>query len=167
MEMLQANDYRGIRIDRARLDEQELLDAALEQVAENIDLRFSQDAIDQRALILLRNWLAQTRYHNFSNGRYTEIVFDMQRNPEEYQGRFQSEALRELREEYILQAVIDAEALEVTQQELDAEASAIAVRQHTSIADIKHILGEDFSLLRRDLLLKKARELICDNAVLN
>lgn len=166
MEMLQTTDYRNIRIDRTRLDAEELLDAVLEQIAENIGLRFSQEDIDQQAMILLRNWLAQTRYSNFSNGRYTEIVFDMQRNPEEYQGRFQSEALRELREERILQAVIDAEALEVTQQELDAEASAIAVRQHTSIADIKHILGEDFSLLRRDLLLKKARELICDNAVL-
>lgn len=166
METLQAKDYRGLRIERARLEEEELLDAALEQVSENIDLRFSPEDIDTRAMLLLRNWLAQTRYNNFSNGRYTEIVFDMQRNPEDYQDRFRRDALRELREERILQAVIDAEALEVSQQELESEASAMAARQHASLSELRQILGEDLSLLRRDLLLKKAREIICDSAVL-
>ena len=48
------------------------------------------------------------------------------------------------------------------QEELEAEAAAIARRQNTTVAELKRFLGEDLAMLQSDLKKRKAAAWACE-----
>ncbi|GHU66060.1 hypothetical protein AGMMS49983_14940 [Clostridia bacterium] len=65
-------------------------------------------------------------------------------------------ARKQVKTELVLEEVIRKENFEVTAEELEAEAKAMAERQQTTVEDVKRFFGEDLSLLKKDILLRKA-----------
>ncbi len=62
--------------------------------------------------------------------------------------------------EKYLDQVIAEKGMGVSGAELEAEAEAVAARQGTTVAQLRMFLGSGFEGLRRDLLRKKAMELV-------
>lgn len=60
------------------------------------------------------------------------------------------------KEALVLRSLLTEHQFTVTPQELEAEAEALAHRQHTTVDELRRFLGPELSLLRRDLLEQKA-----------
>ncbi|GHU66027.1 hypothetical protein AGMMS49983_14840 [Clostridia bacterium] len=114
-----------------------------EQVEEEVDLWVS--ALQQRMIL------------DMDPGEY----IDMMNN--EFPARieeYRKDVVRNLKTDLFLKQLIEKENFEVTAEELEAEARAIAGRQNTSIEMVKSFLGEDLRSVKYDLQVKKAIEFI-------
>ncbi|WP_249029844.1 trigger factor [Tannockella kyphosi] len=63
----------------------------------------------------------------------------------------------------ILAAIVDAESLEVTEAETDAEIEEIAKVYNKEVAEVKQIFGANMDRIEDDLLMRKALQLVKDN----
>ena len=59
--------------------------------------------------------------------------------------------------EWILNAVIDREKLTVSFQELEEMAIKLAEQEQTTLEMVQRFMGEDYALLKKDALYKKAK----------
>ena len=69
-------------------------------------------------------------------------------------------AIFEAKEPLVLAKIIALYEIDVTSEELEIEAKKVAHRQGTSIESVKRFFGDDFSMLRRDIVERKAMELV-------
>ena len=65
-------------------------------------------------------------------------------------------AMFEAKAPLVLKELIAKLSIEVSHEELEAEAKAMAERQNSSVEAIKYFFGDDLSMLRRDCLERKA-----------
>lgn len=70
-------------------------------------------------------------------------------------------ALFEAKEPRVLKAIIAEQGFEATSAELEAEAAAVAERQHSTVEELKRFFGDDLAMLKRDVVEAKAREWAC------
>lgn len=63
----------------------------------------------------------------------------------------------------ILGAIVKAEALEVSEAEVDAEIEEIAKVYNKEVAEVKQIFGANMDRISEDLLMRKALQLVKDN----
>ena len=73
------------------------------------------------------------------------------------------QAEKQLKARLALEAVAKAEALEISDEELDAEYQLLASNYNMDIAQIKEFVEPD--MIRADVLVRKAMKLVKDNAV--
>lgn len=168
MPAFKETDYKKILMDAeeaSAANTEELPEGVLLEIAERAGFKITQEEIDQEAALLMRGYLAQMRYHSFSKGNYADQFLDAYLHKDELTERFQKQAICELLEEEILREVIFNEQLTVAKEELEAEGQAIAVRQNTTMDEVRRFMGEDLSMLESDLLKRKARALIRSAAV--
>ena len=74
------------------------------------------------------------------------------------------EVTRDFKVDKILKAVIELEKIEVSFEELEEEAKAIAERDNTTLEFVQRFMGSDYAMLKSDILKKKARKFLYDNA---
>lgn len=162
MKTLSQKHYKGIVVNGADQfqSQDELIDAILNGIARTAGIVIPQDVIDQEAKLLMQAYLAQMRYAKLSSGGYLPTLRTITENQEAYQEYFQDLAVRELQREQVLREIIEAETLTVTQEELEAEAAAIAARQEITVQEVKAFMGDDLAMLKPDLLKRKARQLV-------
>ena len=76
----------------------------------------------------------------------------------EMEEELRAAALFEAKEPLVLRDLTEKFDVEVTPEELLAEAEAMAKRQNTTLDEIKRYLGDDLALLERDVRENKLRE---------
>ena len=62
----------------------------------------------------------------------------------------------------VLKEIIAQQGITATRNELEAEAQAIAEREGSTIEMVKRFFGEDYALLERDVLERKAIDWACE-----
>lgn len=126
---------------------------ALEVLARQYGIEAPQNAVDEEISALEQEFHYRLRYEGLA-GRYLA--------PEEiqtYLDELPAEAARRVRARLAVERLIRESGITVTQEELEAEAVAVAVRQNMPLEQVKDFLGKDLASLRRDLLERKAIEL--------
>lgn len=73
-------------------------------------------------------------------------------------------AFYEAKYDLVIKDIIDRQQFPVTQEELEAEAEAIARRQSSTVEMVKRFFGEDLKMLERDIRIRKAEDWICGQA---
>ena len=67
----------------------------------------------------------------------------------------------------ILMGIVEAEKIEVTEDEMEEEIKVMAIQYQTTADKIKEMIGmENLTFLEKDLKVKKAIQFIYDNAVI-
>ena len=62
----------------------------------------------------------------------------------------------------VLKEIIAQQGITTTQDELEAEAQAMAEREGSTIEMVKRFFGDDFAMLERDVLERKAIDWACE-----
>lgn len=143
---------------RAKLEE-----AVLNKLADLNDIEVPQSKVDNEVNGKVLELYQQLRYDSLTTGN---PHFFMHQEVEEQMEEIRADAYRQVKTEMLLQRIIEQEQLEVTQAELEAEARAMARRQQIPVERVFDFFGNDLSLLRGDLLIRKAIDLICDSAII-
>ena len=144
--------------------ETKMQDAALGKVVEANDVEVPivmvQDEMDRMAQELDQ----QLRYQGMSLGQYLEFVG---KDIAEFRDELKPDAERQVKTRMILMGIVEAEKIEVTEDEMEEEIKVMAIQYQTTADKIKEMIGvENLTFLEKDLKVKKAIQFIYDNAVI-
>lgn len=128
------------------------------QFAANYPLEVPQNAWDAQLDRLILEEKQRMQYETLTG---TFIHLQPHVELAEQMEYLRAQALVQAKEQLVLQAILREQAFTITQQELEAEAAAMAQRQNTTVDSIRRFFGKDFSLLRNDLLQRKAIAWAC------
>lgn len=80
----------------------------------------------------------------------------------EQEAELRAAAVFEAKAPRVLKEIIAQQGITTTRDELEAEARAIAEREGSTIEMVKRFFGEDYALLKRDVLERKAMDWACE-----
>lgn len=169
MQKISVKDYKGVEVEwvntapSARNAEMRLKDAILDKVLEANDIEVPRDLVDDEIRRMTLDLNHRMKYEVLASGGYLDFSRD---DVAERMEKIKEEAFKLVKTRLVLKAIIEAENLEVTLEELEEEAKAISVRQQMPIEMVKDFLGEDLEMLKDDLLVRKAISFINANAVI-
>jgi len=135
-------------------------EALLDQVTENMTCDIPEEMVDFRTQQMLDDYVQRVTSQGISFEQYqamTGISADMLKL-QAHEG-----ALRQVKVDLALAAVAQAEGIEVTQEDMDAECARLAEQYGMEAEKVKEIVPE--SDLKKDLSNQKAAKIIFDTAV--
>ncbi len=80
----------------------------------------------------------------------------------EQEAELREAAVFEAKAPRVLKEIIAQQGITTTQDELEAEAQAMAEREGSTIEMVKRFFGDDFAMLERDVLERKAIDWACE-----
>ncbi|MDD6042319.1 MAG: trigger factor [Eubacteriaceae bacterium] len=103
----------------------------------------------------------QLRYQGLSLAQYLEFV---QKKPEEFREDLREDATKRVATRIILRSIAAAEEIKIGTDELDAEIKNMAEMYHVPEEQVVSMIGGNMDFFVQDLEVKKAIDMIYDNA---
>ena len=141
----------------------QMKDAALMKVVEANEVEVPAVMIEDEMDRMAGELDQQLRYQGLSLAQYMEFTG---KSMDEFRTELRPDAERQVKTRIILMGIVEAEKIEVTEEELEEEIKVMAVQYQMTAEKVKELIGEDnLGFLKKDLQVKKAIEFIFDNAV--
>lgn len=134
--------------------------AAIEQAAKNMEAELPESMIEEQVDKEMERFDYNLRQQGASLEQYAKM---MGGDVKAFRGYMRPAAESRLRSDILLSAVADAEKLEVTDEELEAEYNKVAETYQMEIAKLKELVKPEE--LKDEILVRKAGKLITDSAV--
>lgn len=134
--------------------------AVIEKFAKNYQIQAPQDQVENEIEQMTMEAFHQIKYRSILSGNEVDLS---EADIAGLLGEIREEAVVSVLERLVIAKVLETERFEISQEELETEAAAIAARQQISVDMVKSFFGEDLSLLRRDLLEKKVSRSLSEN----
>ena len=138
--------------------------AVVDKIIENAQIDIPQPMIDTQAkqmvdryaMDIQRAGLTMEMYMQYTGMRIDDLVAQMK-----------PQALKNIQSRLVLEAVAKAEAMEVSEEELEAEFARMSEQYGMEVEKIKEMMGEvDIESIKSDLLANRALEFVAAQAVL-
>lgn len=126
---------------------------AFSRYAAHSPLEPAPEAVEQELELLILEEKQRMQYETLTGAA---IHLQPQLELEEAMDELRRQAQRLAREALVLRTLLAEQEFTITPQELEAEAEALAQRRSTTVEELRRFLGQELSLLRRDLLERKA-----------
>jgi FKBP-type peptidyl-prolyl cis-trans isomerase (trigger factor) len=136
-------------------------DEAWHRFVEDYDIEVSPEAIENERRLIELDIRHRMQYDRLTGG--DAHVFPSQELADQEEELTRA-ATFEAKEPLVLRALQEQLQLTVTDEELEAEAAALAERNGTSPEAVRGFFGDDLSMLRRDVLRRKAIDWALDHA---
>ncbi|MCL2827786.1 MAG: trigger factor [Oscillospiraceae bacterium] len=160
LEAYKKNIKTRLTKERADRADAQYKDDIMKQAVENMSVEVPDAMVDQT----LDNMMQEFYYNISSQGMDPEQYLGMMgMNVEGFRESSRGTAEARVLTRLLLDAVIDAEAIAVSDEELEAEYARLAEQYGVEIDIVKK--RADADLLTEDLKRQKAADLICDSAV--
>ena len=156
---MESRYYDGVAIKRT-VDREAMRDAALRRAVELAPFDVPEEAVESEYRLLLADFRQRLTYDSMATGRPVYTYEGL----EERMAGLRDEALFQVKAQMVLTDIIRQEGLTVSSEELEEEGRAIAQRQGVPLEEVKNFLGADLSLVKTDLLERKAMDLIVERA---
>ena len=156
---MESKYYDGVAIKRT-VDREAMRDAALRRAVELAPFDVPEEAVESEYRLLLADFRQRLTYDSMATGRPVYTYEGL----EERMAGLRDEALFQVKAQMVLTDIIRQEGLTVSSEELEEEGRAIAQRQGVPLEEVKNFLGADLSLVKTDLLERKAMDLIVERA---
>lgn len=137
----------------------EISDERLHELANQYGIKISPKDLEQETSLLLQQRLHQLKYQGLETGDFKDLIFA---DREQLITDLMPEAHRNLMLEAVLKAVIKDQQLEATAEELEQEAQRLADQESTTLDFVRSFFGDDYALLKRDVLERKALAIIAE-----
>lgn len=131
------------------------------RMIEEREFSFEEEEIEQEAEALYIGTLKQMQYARMF-GDADEAMAPAP-DPDKLRSQIRREVIRERQENQILREIIEREGLTVSPEECEGRARQIAAEQGTDLSMVRMFFGEDYSGLKQELLMEKAREVLKNN----
>jgi len=146
--------------ERSKAVEQAFETAAVEKAAENATMELPESLVEEELDRQMNNFAFQLQNSGMSIEQYAKM---MGGDLNTMRKAFRPAAEKQARAEVTLRAIIEAEHLEVSEEEVEAEYQNLADAYHMELERVKALAGVDS--LRQDLQVRKAVKLIAESAV--
>lgn len=133
--------------------------AVLEQLVENMECEVPDGMVERQTDQLMEDYAMRLRSQGITLDNYMTM---MGMTPEAMRASARPSALRQVQIELALTAVAQAENIQVSDEECDAEAGKLAEQYNMPVDQVKATVTVDS--LRKDLTLRKANDLVLSSA---
>ena len=144
---------------RAQQAQADFENKVMEQLVANMECEIPDGMVDVQLDKLMEDYAMRLQSQGISMEDYQKM---MGVNRDIIRDSARPSALRQVQMELALTAVAQAENLEVTQEEFEAEYDRLAKQYNIPVEQVKAAVGEED--LKKDLLLKKASDLVLAQA---
>ncbi len=134
---------------------------AIEQAAKNAEIDVPEEMIDNEVERMVNELDQQLRAQGLNLDLYQQLTGQKLDDMKE---TMRDDAEKRVRASLTIEAIAEAENIEVTEEEIDEELNKMAEMYNMSVEKIKEILGSTDSV-KNDLRFNKAVQLLVDNAV--
>lgn len=146
--------------ERSKAVDQAFETAAVEKAAENATMELPEALVEEELDRQMNNFAFQLQNSGMSIEQYAKM---MGGDLNTMRKAFRPAAEKQARAEVTLRAIIEAEHLEVSEEEVEAEYQNLADTYHMELERVKALAGVDS--MRQDLQVRKAVKLIAGSAV--
>lgn len=146
--------------ERSKAVDQAFETAAVEKAAENATMELPEALVEEELDRQMNNFAFQLQNSGMSIEQYAKM---MGGDLNTMRKAFRPAAEKQARAEVTLRTIIEAEHLEVSEEEVEAEYQNLADTYHMELERVKALAGVDG--MRQDLQVRKAVKLIAESAV--
>ena len=132
-------------------------DQTIDALIEKFGIAIDEQAVAEEAELRAQQRLHALKYEGLRTGSFADYYRAALSGADD---SLLVEARRAVGLDALISRVIDTYAIEATAEELEAEADRIAEAEGASKAMVRGFFGEDLSLLKRDVLERKALDLL-------
>ncbi len=159
LEELKADLTKKLTEKRTEQVEREYQNAILEQLVNNMTVEIPEAMITYRADKLINDYASRISGAGMDFDEYLQM---MGMTPDTLRSDARETATNQIKSELALEAVAEAEHIEVTEEEMEAEIKKLAEQYKMEVDQIKEALSE--ADLRHDLMIEKANDFVMANA---
>lgn len=139
-------------------------DKVLEAVAGLLTIEIPEKMVDTEVEGMLREFDQQLRQQGLSLEQYVQFTGG---NLDELKGHMREDALARVKTGLVIEKVMDQEAVEVTDEDVENELDKIAELQKRDKEEIRKLFAQDnYDYLKSNLKSRKTVDLLVDNAKL-
>lgn len=139
-------------------------DNALGKVYESNDIEIPDVMVEDEINNMMQEFDQQLKAQGMDLQKYFEYLG---KDPSEFRGELKDDAFKRVKTRLIVGAIVDVEKIEASEEEIEKEIELMAIQYQLEAAKIKEMLGaENLGFLTKDITMKKAVDLIFDNAVI-
>ena len=135
---------------------------AIDKVIENATMDIADAQVEDMQHRMRDEFAQNLQYQGIKLEQYMQIVNVTE---DELMERFKPQALKRIQQRAVLEAVVKAEDIEATDEEVDEELTKMAEQYQMKLEDIKGFMGDaEIASMKKDVAVKKAAQLIVDAA---
>lgn len=155
--MLQDNkiQYKGLKLNETYGSAEEKAELLLDLIIRESKVEVSEKKVEEELRAEMAGLMQTMRYRAMGGDHQLEEL-----SLEEWMEKLRKEIVREHQVGEILRQVIQGENIQVSEAELAQAAQELAEKEHTTLEMLQRFLGEDYAMLKRDVLNKKARDFL-------
>ena len=155
-EELEAKMKEEIKAEKEEKAEHNYIDALLEKATSNMECEIDDEIVVYEAESMYNDFM-----HQMSHQGITEEIYLQYANTtkEDIISHMKEEALRRLKNSYLLNAIIKEEKIEVTEEEAKKEIKELAIKHNMTEEDVTNSLG-GIDAMTYDLKVRKAIDLM-------
>ncbi|MDO4554770.1 MAG: trigger factor [Lachnospiraceae bacterium] len=143
----------------ARTDKE---NAVVDKVIENASMDIPQPMIDSQTEQMAEEFAQRIQYQGLTLDQYFQFTGTSR---EKMLEDLQPQAKKSIETRLVLEAIVDAEKIEATDEDLDEELGKMAAMYQMEVEQIKTILGDDQKdAMRRDIAVQKAVTFLSEQA---
>jgi len=163
LEELKADTRNKLEVSEKARVEREQNEKVLEQVVQNASVEIPEMMVEQRALKMINDFSLNLEQRGLSIEQYMEYA---KTTPSALKETYKGPALNSVKTDLVLEAIANAENIEVTDNDVSGEICRIAAMHKTSPKEVLDIMIAERRLndIRHNALLHKAMKLIIESA---
>ena len=139
-------------------------DAALGKVVEANEVEVPRTMVEDEMDRMCQELDQQLRYQGMSLQQYLQFTG---KDMAAFRDELRPDAERQVKTRIVLMGIVDAEKIEVSEDEMEEELKLMAAQYNMTADKIKEMIGvENLTFLKKDIQVKKAIDFIFDNAVI-
>ncbi|MBD5087534.1 MAG: trigger factor [Clostridiales bacterium] len=138
-------------------------DAVIEAIIEDAKMDIPNPMIDTQVRQMAEDFARRISQQGISLDQYFQFTG---MNPESFLEQMKPQALKRIQSRLVLEAVVAAEGIKATEEEIEKEMSNMAEAYQMELDKVKELMGDaEKEQLALDLAVQKAVTLVVDNAV--
>jgi len=143
--------------------EYETKNSVLEKVYEANDVDIPDIMVEDQIEEMMQEFDQQLRYQGLDMQKYFEYL---QKDPKEFRDELKGDAFKKVKTRLIVEAVADAEKLDATDEDMEAEVKAMADQYKMEVEKLKEVMkAENYGFLQKDIKMRKAVDFMFENAI--
>lgn len=137
-------------------------DAVIEQIVENAQMEIPDAMIDTQVRQMAEDFAQRIRSQGLTVDQYFQFTG---MNANSFMENLRPQAVRRIQSRLVLEAVVKAENIEASQEEIDAEIEKMASMYQMEADKVKELLGEnEMKSIALDIAVQKAVDLVTEAA---
>ncbi|MGN0205069.1 MAG: trigger factor [Coprococcus sp.] len=163
LEEYKADVKKGIADKKADAARQEKQEKIISQIVENAEMDIPDPMVTTQARQMMDQFAQQMQYNGLSMAQYYQFTG---LTPDGLLEQMKPQALKNIQNRLVLEAIAKAENYEASEEEVEAEFAKLAEKYNMTVEKIKEIFADEQKEgIKSDLAAQKALDLITDAAV--